>query len=233
MLDSILVPIAREGRPFIAAFAVATLVLGLIANWLLIPGVVLTAWCVYFFRDPNRVTPTRDGLVVSPADGLVVSVASVPWPKELAGPDGQGGDEAVTRIGIFMNVFDVHVNRIPVDGRITRLAYVPGAFVNASFDKASEQNERQLVAMETADGRRLAFVQIAGLVARRIVCHLTEGQSVLAGQRMGMIRFGSRVDVYLPAGVAPLVVEGQRCVAAETVLADMAAAEPARNGAVR
>ena len=233
MLNSILVPIAREGRPFIAAFAVATLVLALIADWLLIPGVVLTAWCVYFFRDPNRVTPSRDGLVVSPADGLIVSIASVPWPKELAMGEQTAGEGEVTRIGIFMNVFDVHVNRIPVDGRITKLAYVPGAFVNASFDKASEQNERQLVAMETADGRKLAFVQIAGLVARRIVCHLTEGQTVLAGQRMGMIRFGSRVDVYLPAGTAPLVVEGQRCVAAETVLADLASAEPARNGAVR
>ncbi|MEQ8813805.1 MAG: phosphatidylserine decarboxylase [Thalassobaculum sp.] len=233
MLNSILVPIAREGRPFIAAFAVATLVLALIADWLLIPGVLLTAWCVYFFRDPNRVTPSRDGLVVSPADGLIVSIASVPWPKELAMGEQTAGEGEVTRIGIFMNVFDVHVNRIPVDGRITKLAYVPGAFVNASFDKASEQNERQLVAMETADGRKLAFVQIAGLVARRIVCHLTEGQTVLAGQRMGMIRFGSRVDVYLPAGTAPLVVEGQRCVAAETVLADLASAEPARNGAVR
>lgn len=233
MLNSILVPIAREGRPFIAAFAVATLLLALIADWLLIPGVLLTAWCVYFFRDPNRVTPTRDGLVISPADGLIVSIASVPWPKELAMGDGPTGEGEATRIGIFMNVFDVHVNRIPVDGKITKLAYVPGAFVNASFDKASEQNERQLVAMETADGRRLAFVQIAGLVARRIVCHLTEGQTVLAGQRMGMIRFGSRVDVYLPAGTAPLVAEGQRCVAAETVLADLASAEPARNGAFR
>ncbi|GHD61110.1 phosphatidylserine decarboxylase proenzyme [Thalassobaculum fulvum] len=228
MLDTVLVPIAREGRPFIAAFAVVTLLLGLLADWLLVPGVVLTAWCVYFFRDPHRVTPTRDGLVISPADGRVVSIASVPWPKELAMGEGEA-----TRIGIFMNVFDVHVNRIPVDGRVTKLAYVPGAFVNASFDKASEQNERQCVAMETGDGRPLAFVQIAGLVARRIVCHLTEGQPVLAGERMGMIRFGSRVDVYLPAGVAPLVVEGQRCVAAETVLADLSSAEPARNGAVR
>lgn len=232
MLDSILVPIAREGRPFIAAFAVATVILGLIADWLLVPGVVLTLWCIYFFRDPNRVTPTRDGLVISPADGQVVAVGPAPWPKELA-MDGDGDGAQPTRIGIFMNVFDVHVNRIPIDGRILKLAYVPGAFVNASFDKASEQNERQLVAMETRDGRKLAFVQIAGLVARRIVCKITEGQTVLAGERMGMIRFGSRVDVYLPAGVAPLVAEGQRCVAAETVLADMASIEAARNGAVR
>ena len=228
MFDSILVPIAREGRPFIAAFAVVTVVLGLIAEWLLVPGGILTAWCVLFFRDPDRVTPTRDGLVVSPADGLVVSVATVPWPKELAMGEGMA-----TRIGIFMNVFDVHVNRIPVDGRIVKLAYVPGAFFNASFDKASEHNERQLVAMETRDGRQLAFVQIAGLVARRIVCKITEGQTVLAGERMGMIRFGSRVDVYLPAGVASLAAEGQRCVAGETVLADLGSPEPARAGVVR
>lgn len=228
MLDSILVPIAREGRPFIAAFAVVTLILGMIAGWLVVPAGILTAWCVYFFRDPHRVTPTRAGLVVSPADGLVVSVASVPWPKELAMGDGEA-----TRIGIFMNVFDVHVNRVPTDGKITKLAYVPGAFFNASFDKASEHNERQLVAMETRDGRPLAFVQIAGLVARRIVCRITEGQAVLAGERMGMIRFGSRVDVYLPAGVASLVTEGQRCVAAETVLADLTSDEQARDGEVR
>lgn len=228
MLDKILVPIAREGRPFIAAFAVATVILGLLAKWLLVPGVILTLWCVYFFRDPDRVTPTRDGLVISPADGLVVSIGPAPWPRELG-----MGDGSATRIGIFMNVFDVHVNRIPVDGRVVRLAYVPGAFVNASFDKASEDNERQLVAMETRDGRKLAFVQIAGLVARRILCRLSDGQTVLAGERMGMIRFGSRVDVYLPEGVGPLVIEGQRCVAAETVLADLASAEPRRLGAVR
>ena len=228
MFDTILVPIAREGRPFIAAFAVVTLILGLIAEWLLVPGCLLTAWCIYFFRDPHRVTPTRAGLVISPADGLVVSVASVPWPKELAMGDGEA-----TRIGIFMNVFDVHVNRVPTDGTITKLAYVHGAFFNASFDKASEHNERQLVAMQTSDGRPLAFVQIAGLVARRIVCRITEGQAMLAGERMGMIRFGSRVDVYLPAGVAPLVAEGQRCVAGETVVADLNSTEPARLGVVR
>lgn len=230
MLDGILVPIAREGRPFIAAFVVATLLLGAIAGWLLVPGVILTAWCVYFFRDPDRVTPTRTGLVVSPADGVVVAVGPAPWPNELA-MSGELGE--ATRIGIFMNVFDVHVNRVPVDGKILKLAYVPGAFVNASLDKASEHNERQLVAMESRDGVPVVFVQIAGLVARRIVCKLTEGQTVLAGERMGMIRFGSRVDVYLPAGTAPLVALGQRCIAAETVLADLNSDETMRIGAVR
>jgi len=230
VLDGILVPIAREGRPFIAAFAVATLLLAALAEWLLVPGVILTAWCVYFFRDPDRVTPTRAGLVISPADGVIVALGPAAWPKELG-----MGDEVTeaTRIGILMNVFDVHVNRVPVDGKILKLAYVPGAFVNASFDKASEHNERQVVAMESRDGAPVAFVQIAGLVARRIICKLSEGQTVLAGERMGMIRFGSRVDVYLPAGKAPLVALGQRCIAGETVLADLASDEPTRIGAVR
>lgn len=228
MLSSILVPIAREGRPFIAIFAVATVMLALIADWLLVPGLILTAWCVYFFRDPDRVTPVRTGLVISPADGVVVSVGPAPWPKELDMGDGE-----VQRVCIFMNVFDVHVNRTPVDGRVVKLAYVPGAFVNASLDKASEKNERQLVAMESRDGRPLAFVQIAGLVARRIICKISEGQTLLAGERMGMIRFGSRVDVYLPPDVAPQVALGQRCVAGETVIADLESTEKAREGAVR
>ncbi|MEQ8587056.1 MAG: phosphatidylserine decarboxylase [Thalassobaculaceae bacterium] len=228
MLNSILVPIAREGRPFIAIFAVATVILALIADWLLVPGLILTAWCVYFFRDPDRVTPVRTGLVISPADGVIVSVGPAPWPKEL-----EMGEGEVQRVCIFMNVFDVHVNRTPVDGRVVKLAYVPGAFVNASLDKASEKNERQLVAMESRDGRPLAFVQIAGLVARRIICKISEGQTLLAGERMGMIRFGSRVDVYLPPDVAPQVALGQRCVAGETVIADLESTEKARDGAVR
>lgn len=228
MLSSILVPIAREGRPFIAIFAVATVLLALVADWLLFPGIVLTAWCIYFFRDPDRVTPVRTGLVISPADGVVVSVGKAPWPKELAMGEGE-----VQRVCIFMNVFDVHVNRTPTDGRVVKLAYVPGAFVNASLDKASEKNERQLVAMETRDGRPLAFVQIAGLVARRIVCKISEGQTLLAGERMGMIRFGSRVDVYLPPDIASLVAVGQRCVAGETVIADLQSDEPAREGSAR
>jgi phosphatidylserine decarboxylase len=228
MLNTILVPIAREGRPFIAIFAIATVLLAFASDWLAFAGLILTAWCIYFFRDPDRVTPVRTGLVISPADGVVVSAGPAPWPKELAMGEGE-----VQRICIFMNVFDVHVNRTPVDGRVVRLAYVPGAFINASLDKASEQNERQLVAMETRDGRPLAFVQIAGLVARRIVCKISEGQTLLAGERVGMIRFGSRVDVYLPPEVAPLVAVGQRCVAGETVIADLDHAGPARDGAVR
>lgn len=230
MLNAYLVPIAREGRPFILGFAIATVLLWIWAPVLAIPGVVLTLWCVYFFRDPNRVTPTRPGLVISPADGRVVAVGPAPWPKELEMPEDT---PMPLRIGVFMDVFDCHVNRNPVDGRIIKLAYVPGAFVNASLDKASEENERQIVLMENRDGKPVAYVQIAGLVARRIVCKLTEGQQVMAGERMGLIRFGSRVDVYLPNGSSSFVAEGQRCVAGETVLADLTSEEGPRLGAVR
>lgn len=230
MLDAYLVPIAREGRPFILAFAGATVLLWLWIPILALPGAVLTLWCVYFFRDPDRVTPTRAGLVTSPADGRVVAVGPAPWPKELEMPED--GDMPL-RIGVFMDIFDCHVNRSPADGTVLKLAYVPGAFVNASLDKASEQNERQLVLMQTRDGKPVAYVQIAGLVARRIVCKLSEGQEVLAGERMGLIRFGSRVDVYLPTGSAALVAEGQRCVAGETVLADLSSDEPDRVWAIR
>lgn len=229
MFKSILVPIAKEGWPFIAIFAALTGGLGLFSPWLNFPGFVLVVWCVYFFRDPPRVTPTREGLIVSPADGVVVSVSEAPWPKEL-----EMGEGTVRRVCIFMNVFDVHVNRVPVDGTISKIAYVPGAFVNASLDKASEKNERNCVAMTTTgDAKPLAFVQIAGLVARRIVCKIQEGQEMQAGERMGLIRFGSRVDVYLPSGVMPLVALGQRCVAGETVIADTRAQESPREGTVR
>ena len=226
--DAIQLRVAQEGYPFIAGFAVATAVLWSVAEPAGLVGLVLTAWCVYFFRDPNRVTQTRPGIVSSPADGIVQLIAEVPPPAEL-----EMGSDPVIRVSVFMNVFDCHVNRIPVDGRITKLVYKPGAFMNAALDKASEENERQLVALEDREGRNLAMVQIAGLVARRIVCKLWEGQPVLAGERMGLIRFGSRVDVYLPAGVAPQVAVGQRCVAGETVLADLLSGEPARQGAVR
>jgi len=224
----VFVPIAREGWPFIAIFALLTVLLAGFADWLVVPGLLLTAWCVYFFRDPDRTTPTRSGLIISPADGVVVSAGPADWPKELEMGPGQ-----TQRVCVFMNVFDVHVNRVPVDGVIEKLVYVPGAFLNASLDKASEKNERQLVGMTTADDRPLAFVQIAGLVARRIVCKITEGQEMNAGERMGLIRFGSRVDVYLPPGIVPLVAVGQRCVAGETVIADVSAQEIAREGAVR
>jgi phosphatidylserine decarboxylase len=221
-------PIHREGWPFIALFAVASALLGLLwapLGWL---GLVLTCWCVYFFRNPDRVTPSRPGLVISPADGVVCLVGHAVPPVEL-----DMGTEPRMRVSVFMSVFDVHVNRTPVDGRITKIAYKPGKFLNASLDKASEDNERMAVRVESQDGRDIAFVQIAGLVARRIKCDLSEGQSVRAGERFGLIRFGSRVDVYLPDGVAPMVVCGQRCIAGETVLADLASSEEARQGEVR
>lgn len=221
--------IHREGHRFILAFAVATLILFLIwvpLGWL---GTGLTAWCVYFFRDPDRVTPVRPGLIVAPADGVVQAIDNASPPPEL-----NMDDKARTRISIFMNVFNVHVNRVPTDGEIIGLAYRPGKFLNATLDKASEDNERQAVHLRTAVGDcDLAVVQIAGLIARRIVCELELGQTVAAGERFGMIRFGSRVDVYLDAGLVPLVVVGQTTVAGETILADIKSHESARMGKVR
>jgi len=227
-IRSVLVPIHKEGYRFIALFAVAALILFWIADPLGWLGVLATAWCVYFFRDPPRLTPLRSGLIVSPADGLVQAIGEAAPPQELA-----MGEEPRLRISIFMNVFDVHVNRIPADGEITVLHYRPGRFFDASLDKASEHNERQSLRMTTADGGDVAFVQIAGLVARRIVCDVFEGQKVQAGERFGMIRFGSRVDVYLDEGIVPMVVPGQRAIAGETVLADARADEPARHGEQR
>ena len=225
-VSSVFVPIHREGYRFIAIFAAVALVLfwlGLTPlAWL---GLLLTLWCAYFFRDPERVTPGRDGLVISPADGRVSAIESVLPPPELDMPH-----EPVTRISVFMNVFDVHVNRSPLDAAIRRIVYVPGLFLSADLDKASADNERQAVTLELADGRRVGVVQIAGLVARRIVKFVNEGDRLMAGQRFGLIRFGSRVDVYLPKGVAALACLGQRAVAGETVLADLASAEPVRNG---
>lgn len=228
LLKVVLVPIHREGWPFIAMFAVAALLLGVLwqpLGWL---GVLLTAWCAFFFRDPDRVTPIRPGLIISPADGLVQMIGLAVPPAELG-----MGPEPRLRISVFMNVFDVHVNRAPTYGRVVRLAYRPGKFVNAALDKASEDNERMSLRLALDDGREIAFVQVAGLVARRILCWVTEGQSLRAGERFGMIRFGSRVDVFLPDGVQPLVICGQRTIAGETVLADLTSAEPARDGEVR
>jgi len=228
MSSYIMVPIHREGWPFIALFAVAALLLGWLwgpLGWL---GLMATLWCVYFFRNPDRVTPTREGLVISPADGVVCLVGDAVPPAELG-----LGETPRPRVCVFMSVFDVHVNRAPLTGRVTKLAYHAGKFVNAALDKASEENERMAVALELADGRSIAFVQIAGLVARRIKCDLVEGQQIRTGERFGLIRFGSRVDVYFPEGVQPQVALGQRCIAGETVLADLAAAEPARLGEVR
>lgn len=227
-IRSVLVPLHPEGWRFVGIFSVVTL--GLF--WLWSPlgwlGVVLTCWCAYFFRNPDRVTPARDGLIVSPADGVVQMIVDAPPPPEL-----DMGDEPRTRVSVFMNVFNVHVNRVPASGTISALAYHPGKFLNATLDKASEHNERQSVRMTTDQGKDIVFVQIAGLVARRIRCDLADGQVVAAGERFGLIRFGSRLDIYLDDGMAPLVAVGQLAVAGETVIADTGSDETARAGAVR
>jgi phosphatidylserine decarboxylase len=217
-LSGFWMPIHKEGYPFIAAFAGVTFLLALISSSLGIFGAVLTAWCVAFFRDPARVTPSREGLVICPADGVMQQIREAVPPMELG-----MGTEPRTRLSIFMNVFNCHVNRIPVDGRITGMHYFPGSFLNASLDKASDENERQAVRITTPDGEDIAVVQIAGLVARRIVTSISRDQKMAAGERFGIIRFGSRVDVYLPKGVEPLVMIGQTMVAGETILADLKA----------
>jgi phosphatidylserine decarboxylase len=216
-----LAPIHPQGYPFIGGFAFVSLVL----FWLWAPlgwlGTLATAWCAYFFRDPVRVTPVRDGLVVAPADGLVSRVVNALPPPELG-----LSDRPLPRISIFMSVFDCHVNRSPIAGRVERMVYRPGKFISADLDKASEDNERNCLIV---NGRvRIGVVQIAGLIARRIVPFVKEGQSVRAGDRIGMIRFGSRVDVFLPEGGRALVAEGQTAIAGETVLADLAAADTGR-----
>jgi phosphatidylserine decarboxylase len=218
------VPIHREGYPFIAAFALATLVLFIVwspLGWL---GTLGTAWCAFFFRDPPRVTPIGDRLVVSPADGHVSLITNAVPPRELG---SSMGERPVPRVSIFMSVFDCHVNRSPASGRIERMVYTPGKFFNADLDKASEDNERNSLVI-ACGGMRIGVVQIAGLVARRIVPFVREGNVVSAGERIGMIRFGSRLDVYLPEGVTPLVAEGQTAIAGETVLAELGAGDMAR-----
>jgi len=213
-----LTPIHPEGYPFIGVFALAALVL----FWLWPPlgwiGLIATLWCIYFFRDPPRVTPLREGIVVAPADGRVCQVVSVVPPREL-----DLGEAPLPRISIFMSVFDCHIKRSPVAGRVERIVYRAGKFVSADLDKASEDNERNAFVIVTETGQRLAVVQIAGLIARRIVCFARESDLLGAGQRIGMIRFGSRVDVYLPVGTRVLAGEGQIAIAGETVLADLTA----------
>jgi phosphatidylserine decarboxylase len=213
-----IVPVHREGLPFISVFAL----LSLVAFWLWTPlgwiGTALTVWCAMFFRDPNRVTPVRDGVVVAPADGRISRIINAVPPPEL-----NLGERALPRVSIFMNVFNCHINRSPVTGRIERIVYKAGTFINADLDKASDNNERNSFLI-SAGNTRVAVVQIAGLIARRIVCFVRQGASVRAGERIGMIRFGSRVDVYLPEGVRPLIAEGQTAVAGETVIADLRAA---------
>lgn len=228
MLSTFIKPMHPEGRKFVAIFAGITLVLFLIwgpLGWL---GTGLTVWCYYFFRDPVRVTPAREGLMVSPADGVVSLLEPAVPPAELG-----LGDAPMTRVSVFMSVFNCHVNRLPLAGRITRIAYRPGKFLNASLDKASSDNERNGLAVETADGRRYGVVQIAGLVARRILCEVKEGQALMTGERFGLIRFGSRLDIYLPEVVNPLVCIGQTMIAGETVIADLASDEAARTGGER
>lgn len=226
MMRSVLAPIHPDGWRFIAVAVVAAVLLFWLGwtplGWL---ALVIAAWITYFFRDPWRMTPSRAGLVVSAADGVVVVADRVVPPKEL-----DMGEAPMTRIGVFLNVFDVHVNRIPLGGRVRKLAYTKGKFLNASLDKASEENERMAIRIASTDGPDVAVVQIAGLIARRIVCNLTEGQEVATGERLGLIRFGSRTDVYLPADWAPLVVKGQRVIGGETVLADATSREPQREG---
>ena len=213
-------PVHKEGYPFIGGFAVVSLILFWIWSPLGWIGTLLTVWCALFFRDPVRVTPVREGIVVAPADGRVSQIANVVPPQELG-----LGERALPRISIFMSVFDCHVNRSPVAGRIERIVYRAGKFLSADLDKASEDNERNAFVIATNDGQRFGVIQIAGLVARRIVPFVREGEAIAAGQRIGMIRFGSRVDVYLPEGARPLVAEGQTAIAGETVLADFKSAE--------
>ena len=221
-------PIHPEGRKFIAIFAAVTVVLFLVwvpLGWI---GVVLTVWCAAFFRDPVRAVPSREGLIVSPADGIVSLIEAVVPPAEL-----RMGDTPRARVSVFMDVFNCHVNRAPVAGLVTTIAYRPGKFIDASLDKASEHNERNGLTLTLDDGRTLGVVQIAGLVARRILCEVTEGEPLATGERFGMIRFGSRLDVYLPEGVKPLVALGQTMVAGETVLADLASDEAPRPAVMR
>jgi len=228
MLSTFVKPMHPEGIKFVAiaaAIAAGLFFLWEPLGWI---GVGLTIWVYYFFRDPKRVTPAREGLMISPADGVVSLLQPAVPPVELG-----LGEAPMTRVSVFMSVFNCHVNRLPLAGRITKVAYHKGLFLNASLDKASLDNERNGLAVEIADGRKYGVVQIAGLVARRILCFVKEGQTLTTGERFGLIRFGSRLDIYLPEGVQPLVCIGQTMIAGETVIADLTSAEPARQGGVR
>ena len=223
MWGTFLKPMHPEGYRFVAIFAAITLVLFWIwepLGWL---GVGATVWCYYFFRDPVRSVPQGEGLILSPADGVISLIEPAIPPAELG-----MGPAALTRVSVFMNVFNCHVNRAPIAGTLGAIAYRPGKFFNASLDKASADNERNSLRIDLADGRQIAVVQIAGLVARRIVCFAREGQVLRGGERFGLIRFGSRLDVYLPDGVAPQVALGQTMIAGETVIADLGTSAPRR-----
>jgi phosphatidylserine decarboxylase len=225
ILDSVkklFVPIHKEGYPFIAIAAVSSLILGHLWSPFGWVGLIITIWICYFFRDPPRTTPQRDGLVISPADGRVSMIVQAAPPPEVGLPA-----DPMTRISVFMNVFDCHVNRSPMSGTVSKIAYTPGLFLNAELDKASDDNERNALVIETPHGK-IVVVQIAGLIARRIVPFIKEGAALAAGERFGLIRFGSRVDVYVPTSVKPLVSEGQTAIAGETVLADIKLSEAPR-----
>lgn len=224
MLKSVYAPIHSDGWKFVGLFAVITVILYCIAPLLGFFGLVLTCWCYYFFRNPKRTTPLRQGLITSPADGTVCLIQQVKAPAEY----GLGEAER-TRVSIFLNVFDVHVQRIPFAGKIKKIIYHTGKFFNASLDKASDDNERQTVIVQTGDVE-IAFTQIAGLIARRIRCDIKEGQDVAIGQLYGLIRFGSRVDIYLPPHVSPLVLIGQKMIGGETIIADLTVPDEQRSG---
>ena len=220
--------INNDGWRFISIFAAATAVLAIIWLPLGLIGLVLTVWCYYFFRDPDRITPQIKNVVVAPADGIVQMITRVTGPEELG-----LNNKTFNRISIFMSVFNVHVNRAPASGKIIRKAYIKGKFFNATLDKASKDNERQLLAMRTECGKEIAFVQIAGLIARRIICYAKDGQQYQAGERFGHIRFVSRLDVYLPTDIEPQVCVGQTMVAGETILANLKSEAPRVEGAVK
>jgi phosphatidylserine decarboxylase len=219
--------INREGYPFILLAVFVTMAACIVNATIGLLCFIVTLWVAFFFRDPIRMVPDKEGALVSPADGMVQLITDVIPPAEL-----ELGDEIRTRVSIFLNVFDVHVNRVPAAGTISHIYYHPGKFLNASLDKASEDNERNLVKMTLANGVEVGFVQIAGLVARRIVCQVVPGQIMKAGERFGLIRFGSRVDIYLPPGVAPTVAIGQRVIGGETIIADLENRIPATATAI-
>ena len=217
---SILTPIHPAGIPFIAIFFILTIIIGWIWSPLYYVGFTLTLWCIYFFRNPYRTTPILSGsnknnLIISPADGTVIEISKITPAEEIGLPNGKW-----TRVCIFMNVFDVHVNRSPMLGQITYKKYIPGSFLNASLDKASDENERLILNMDADNGNKIAFVQIAGLVARRIICDVDIGHSLKAGEVFGLIRFGSRVDIYFPSEVSVMVLKGQKMIAGETIIGD-------------
>tara|TARA_A100001011_G_C14268521_1_gene825859 strand:- start:66 stop:758 length:693 start_codon:yes stop_codon:yes gene_type:complete len=225
MLNTFIKPMHREGIKFVIIFSFTSVILFFIYTPLGWVGIGLTIWCYYFFRDPIRTTPVRDGLLVSPADGVISLIEKTMPPPEL-----DIKKEKLTRISVFMNVFNCHVNRSPFAGEVTEINYRPGKFFNASLDKASVDNERNSLVLQIPDGRQIIIVQIAGLVARRIVSFVKLKQTLRTGQRFGLIRFGSRVDIYLPTGVQPLVCLGQTMVSGETVIADLTSKELARDG---